>query len=47
MQLLAFIGHSGFLLESRFLEFFKMGVFTGKIHLFLDKQFNLLGKTQL
>ena len=42
MQLLAFIGHSGFVLESMFLEFFKMGIFTTKIHLFLEKKFHLL-----
>ena len=41
MQLLAVFGHSGFVLESMFLEFFKMGIFTTRIHLFLEKQLNL------
>ena len=42
MQLLAHIGHSGFVQESMFLEFFNMGIFTNKIHLFLEKQFQFL-----
>jgi hypothetical protein len=45
MQLLAFIGHSGFVLESMFLEFFKMGIFTTKIHLFLENSSICLKKS--
>ena len=42
MQLWPFISHSGFLLESRFSDFFKFAIFSTKISLFLQIHFNLL-----
>ena len=42
MQLWFLMGHSWCLLMWGFLEFFKMGIFTSKIHPFLEKQCNLL-----
>ena len=42
MQLWPFMSHSGFLLESRFSDFFKFAIFSTKISLFLQIHFNLL-----
>jgi hypothetical protein len=42
MQLWPFVSHSGFLLESRFSDFFKFAIFSTKISLFLQIHFNLL-----
>ena len=41
MQLWPFMSHSGFLLESRFSDFFKFAIFSTKISLFLQIHFNL------